>query len=327
MSEDFRPTASADAQAESMAAETPFVDQHGYNTFHSHPTTTNMPESSSAVAKTPGKVNQTVGQSLSKKLWNIAQVRTPGFYKALVAEFMGTLLLVLVGTSTGLPVASKSVPDINGALASGLTVATVIVGIGYISGAHINPAITVTFLVVAEIDLIRAVCYIIVQLLGAISGSAIVRAMTPDQFEGKLGMTLITNGVSLFQAFIVEFFVTFILCYTVHAICDRERDDVGGSKALAAGFATTVGCLFGGPYTGAAMNPARSFGPALMMNDLLAWTAHRFDCRGIDLQNSFKTSSPSCSRKLPHCHQQIGDINPEADFIPIHMFFCFLVID
>ena len=170
-----------------------------------------------------------------------------------------------------LPIASKSVPDLNGALASGLVVATIVVGFGYISGAHINPAVTTTFLVVTEIDIVRAFFYMIAQILGAITGSGIVRMITPVYAHGNLGMTLVTPGVTLSQAFMVEFFITFILCYTVHAICDRDRDDVGGSKALAAGFAVTIGCLFGGPYTGASMNPARSFGPAVVMNN---WQNH-----------------------------------------------------
>jgi MIP family channel proteins len=283
MSEAFRPTSSADAHAESMADETLLVkpssdppNPYDYRTFQSHPTILNKPESSSTVAKTSGNVNQPVGQSssnkfTSSKLFNVSELKTWRFYQELICEFIGTMLLVIVCTSTGLPVATKPVPDLNGALASGLIVATVVVGFGYISGAHINPAVTVTFLVVAEVDFIRAFFYIIVQLFGATSGSAIVRLITPGEARRNLGMTLVTPGVSLIQAFIVEFLITFILCYTVHAICDKNRDDVGGSKALAVGFAVTIGCLFGGPYTGASMNPSRSFGPAVVMNN---WNNH-----------------------------------------------------
>jgi MIP family channel proteins len=283
MSEDFRPTSSADAHAESMADDTPFVESppdppnpHNYNTFQSHPTTVNIPASSSTVAKISGNSNLPVGQSSSNKFkiikfFEVTQFKKLAFYQSLLSEFIGTMLLTMVCTSACLPIAHKPVPDLNGALASGLIVATIVVGFGYVSGAHINPAVTVTFLVVAEIDFLRAFCYIIVQLLGAITGSAIVRSITPLQAQGNLGMTLVTNGVTLTQAFVVEFFITFLLCYTVHAICDKHRDDVGGSKALAVGFAVTLGCLFGGPYTGASMNPARSFGPAVVMN---TWNNH-----------------------------------------------------
>jgi MIP family channel proteins len=181
------------------------------------------------------------------------------------------MLLTLVATSTGLPIASKSVPDLNGALASGLVVSTIIVGLGHVSGAHINPAVTLSFLAVAEIDIIRALFYIAIQLLGAISASSLLKSIAPPKTQGYLGMTMITDDVSVADAVIVEVIITFILCFTVHAICDKRRDDIGGSKVVAVGIAVVIGCLFGGPYTGASMNPARSFGPAVAMN---LWKNH-----------------------------------------------------
>ncbi|CAF0840302.1 unnamed protein product [Adineta ricciae] len=181
--------------------------------------------------------------SLFDRLFPLSQVKRVEFYQALLSEYIATLILVLVATSTGLPVASTGVPDVHGALASGLIVATIVVGFGHVSGAHINPAVTVTFLVANEIDFYRALLYIGMQLLGAVSASALVKTITPMHAQNSL----------------------------VHAICDKHRDDVGGSKALAVGFAVTVGCLFGGPYTGASMNPARSFGPAAIMG---SWKNH-----------------------------------------------------
>lgn len=205
------------------------------------------------------------------KYFNANQIKNVSFYQSLLSEYLGTLLLVLICTSTGLPIASKSVPDLNGALVSGFTVATLIVGFGHTSGAHINPAVTVTFLVVGEIDILRALCYIVSQLLGAISASSLLRYLAPSSAQGQLGMTLVTPGISLFQACLVELIITFILCHTVHAICDKRRDDIGGSKALVVGLAVTINCLFAGPYSGAAMNPARAFGPAVVMN---SWINH-----------------------------------------------------
>lgn len=209
--------------------------------------------------------------SSSEEVLCISQIRTIAFYQALISEFLGTMLLTLIATSMGLPVASKYVPPLHGALAAGFTIATIVVAFGHISGAHINPAVTVSFLVACEIDVIRAFCYIGVQLLGAISGSALLKFLVPLQAQGNLGLNTITPGVTLSQAFTVETIVTFILCYTVHAICDKKREDIGGSKALAVGLAIIVGALFGGPYTGASMNPARSFGPAVMVN---SWENH-----------------------------------------------------
>ncbi|CAF4862909.1 unnamed protein product, partial [Rotaria magnacalcarata] len=80
----------------------------------------------------------------------------------------------LICTSTGLPITSKPVPELHGALVTGFTIATIVVAFGHISGAHVNPAVTVSFLVACEIDIIRAFCYIGMQLLGAISGSCLL---------------------------------------------------------------------------------------------------------------------------------------------------------
>ena len=221
--------------------------------------------------------NQPVVRTSSKrsnifgKLFVISKLETLPFYQALLSEYIGTMLLTLICTSTGLPITSKSVPDLHGALASGFVVATIIVGFGHISGAHINPAVTVTFLTVSEIDVFGALCYICVQLLGASSACILLKFLAPFQAQGNLGTTMITEGISVGHACIVEFIITFILCYTVHAVSDKRRDDVNGSKALAIGLSVTVGCLFAGPYTGASMNPARSFGPAAIMG---LWKNH-----------------------------------------------------
>ncbi|CAF1120714.1 unnamed protein product [Rotaria magnacalcarata] len=207
----------------------------------------------------------------SENMLCLSQIGTVAFYQALCSEFIGTMLLTLICTSTGLPITSKPVPELHGALVTGFTIATIVVAFGHISGAHVNPAVTVSFLVACEIDIIRAFCYIGMQLLGAISGSCLLKYIAPSAVQGNLGLNTITQGVTVSQAIMVEFIITFVLCYTVHAICDKKRQDIGGSKALAVGLAITVGCLFGGSYTGASMNPARSFGPATVMN---TWENH-----------------------------------------------------
>jgi MIP family channel proteins len=215
--------------------------------------------------------NRAKTTGLEDRFLYLSQIQTLAFYQALLSEFIGTMILTLVCTSTGLPIGSKSVPDLHGALVAGFVVATLVVNFGHMSGAHINPAVTISFLVACEIDFVRAFCYIGMQLLGGISGSCLLRALTAENFQGNLGLNTITRGVSIWQAILVESIITFVLCYTVHAICDKRREDIGGSKALAVGLAVIVGCLFGGPYTSASMNPARSFGPAVVLN---AWDNH-----------------------------------------------------
>jgi MIP family channel proteins len=268
MTDNFAPSPSVDSHTTPMEIQIPLIQsslspEHSINNNAPLSGTSNISKEDPLL---PGNSKKSKILKASNKLFDVSQIKTLEFYQALLSEFLGTLILTLICTSTGLPITSKPVPDINGALASGLIVATIIVGFGHTSGAHVNPAVTVTFLVSSEIDYFRALCYIGVQLLGAFSASSLLRFLTPLNAREHLGMTMITDGVSLTQAFIVEFVITFLLCYTVHAICDKRRDDIGGSKALAAGFIVTVGCLFGGPYTGASMNPARSFGPAAVMN-------------------------------------------------------------
>lgn len=278
MVEDFVPSSSIDSRTRPMEVEMPLIEPPS-NPETSNKTVQKLITKADPLINIQKKsenaneyyVRNNKASNVTHKLFNVTQLKSLSFYQALFSEFLGTMLLTLICTSTGLPIMSKSVPDLHGALASGFIVATIIVGFGHVSGAHINPAVTLTFLVASEIDFVRALFYIGMQLLGAISASAVVQSITPPHAQGNLGMTMITDGISLTQAFVVEFIITFILCYTVHAICDKNRDDVGGSKALAVGFTVTIACLFAGPYTGASMNPARSFGPATIMNK---WDNH-----------------------------------------------------
>ena len=282
MSERYIPSASIDSHTIPMEVKLPLIDPpltsdeihdesiHSVNRQVASSST--IPKKSTSNQQLASvSVNRQVLPSRIDKYFNAPQIQTKSFYQALLSEYIGTFILVLIATSTGLPINSKPVPDLNGALVSGFVVATIIVGFGHVSGAHVNPAVTVTFLAVGEIDFLRGLCYIGIQLLGAISASHLVDFLAPPAARGNLGMTVITDGVTLTHAFIVEMIITFILCHTVHAICDRKREDIGGSKALVVGLAVTVNCLFAGSYTGAAMNPARSFGPASVMN---TWTNH-----------------------------------------------------
>jgi MIP family channel proteins len=289
--DDFIPSSSVDSHTMPMDAHIPLIKlspkpAHSINndtqrTVITNNNTSDVPLTTQMISNNSNQLPQqqivrhsakeTTLRKLSNKLWIVSQIKTLAFYQALFSEFIGTMLLVLIGISSGLPIASKPIPDLYGSLVFGFVVATIVVGFGHISGAHINPAVTVTFLVSAEIDVIRALCYIGMQSLGSICAAGILQAIAPPQAQGHLGMTMITEGVTISHAIVVEIIITFVLCFTVHAICDKQRDDIGGSKALAVGLAVIVGCLFGGPYTGASMNPARSLGPAAIMN---SWQNH-----------------------------------------------------
>ncbi|CAF0840691.1 unnamed protein product [Rotaria sordida] len=281
MTEDFIPSPSIDSHSMPMEVQIPLLesssnvkDSNNTNTRKSSTKKTSFSSNDEKISDPLiilSSQNESKISNMSNKLFAVNQLETLAFYQALFSEFIGTMLLVLICSSIGLSITSQSIPAMHGAITSGLTVATIIVGFGHTSGAHINPAVTITFLVACEIDFLRALCYIGMQLLGAICGSSLVRLIIPQHAQGNLGMTIITEGISISQACMIEFIITFVLCYTVHAICDKRRDDIGGSKALAVGLAVIIGCLFGGPYTGGSMNPARSFGPATVMN---SWQNH-----------------------------------------------------
>ncbi len=287
----FHPSPSIDCHTTPMEVQLPFIQEAMNEQMNSRNgevkvdvANTPRPRRSSTAAKGCCNYHSSTGQYMfrcppcrfskqliSDELLCISQIATTAFYQALLSEFIGTMLLTLICTSTGLPIATESVPGLHGTLVAGFIIATVVVGFGHISGAHINPAVTLSFLVSCEIDVVRALCYIGMQLLGAISGSCLLKFLAPSHAQGNLGLNTITKGVSIPQAIVVECIITYILCNTVHAICDKKREDIGGSKALAVGLSIIVGCLFGGPYTGASMNPARSFGPAVVMN---SWENH-----------------------------------------------------
>lgn len=190
------------------------------------------------------------------------------FLKALVAEFLGVFFLVLIGCGsclqwTGAPPLEVSIVQI--ALAFGVTVATLVQCIGHVSGGHINPAVTCAMLVTNRIRVIRAVCYVVSQCLGAITGAAVLRAVSPgDPNTVGLGMTTVNEKISGPEGFAVEFLITFVLIFTVFGVCDDNRNDVKGSAPLAIGLAVATCHLFAVKYTGSSMNPARTFGPAVI---------------------------------------------------------------
>lgn len=181
---------------------------------------------------------------------SLEDIRSLMFWKAIFAEFLGTLLLVLIGTGSCIQDWKSDPLDIvQIALSFGLTVATIVWIIGHISGGHINPAVTCAMLITRKISLIRAVLFIGAQLVGAIIGSALLKAFTPEDMRGPLGATTLGKGVTQGMAVGIEFFITFVLVLTVFASCDNKRADLKGSFPLTIGLSITMAhmwavCIF-----------------------------------------------------------------------------------
>jgi len=195
--------------------------------------------------------------------------------KALLAEFLGTMMLVLLACGACTNHTENDLDVVRIALAFGLTVATMAQSIGHISGCHINPGVTAGLLVGRKIGLIKALLYIVVQSLGAIVGAALLLVLTgqeagPDKVNiGQVGLSS-TGKISVGAGFGIEFFITFALVLVVYAAAADEDNagSVKGSAPLAIGLAIAIGHLFAVPLTGAGMNPARSLGTAVISGKL-----------------------------------------------------------
>ncbi|XP_054436228.1 lens fiber major intrinsic protein [Pteronotus mesoamericanus] len=192
------------------------------------------------------------------------ELQSASFWRAIFAEFFATLFYVFFGLGASLRWAPGPLHVLQVALAFGLALATLVQAVGHISGAHVNPAVTFAFLVGSQMSLLRASCYMAAQLLGAVAGAAVLYSVTPPAVRGNLALNTLHPGVSVGQATTVEIFLTlqFVLC--IFATYDERRNGRLGSVALAVGFSLTLGHLFGMYYTGAGMNPARSFAPAIL---------------------------------------------------------------
>jgi len=200
------------------------------------------------------------------------ELRTVGLYKALAAEFLGTLLLVLFGTAATLgPAGETDVVKVS--LTFGLTLHCLIQAMDHISGCHVNPSVTIAMLVARYMSVTRTILYIIVQCLGGIAGSFILYRITPEDERYGMGVSRINPGMSEGHAFVVEAICTFVLVLTIFGSTDARRNDVKGSISLAIGIAAVATHLFGIPYTGASLNAARTFGPAVVVGGD-AWDHH-----------------------------------------------------
>ncbi|XP_076449109.1 aquaporin AQPAe.a-like [Babylonia areolata] len=200
------------------------------------------------------------------ELLGLSEVRTALFYRRLVAEALGTAILVIFGCGSAVTVNPPLAPTvISIAVAFGLTVATVIWSVGNVSGAHINPCVTLAMFVTRKISLTRCLAYVIVQCLGGTLGAAILWGLTPSHRRGSLGVTLVAEEITVWQGLGVEILATFILVLAIFATCDARRGDhSGGSAALSIGFVVTMDIPWAIQYTGASMNPARSLGPCVL---------------------------------------------------------------
>jgi MIP family channel proteins len=185
----------------------------------------------------------------------------PDLLRRTTAEALAAFALVFAGC--GAIVADVRYEGALGAvgvsLAFGLVIMVMVYAIGHLSGAHINPAVTIAFTLSRHFPPRDAAAYVAAQLAGATAGAVLLLAVWPDQ-PGDLGATVPSVGAG--SAFVYEAVLTAFLMFVIMAVATDTRA-VGAAAAIAIGGTVGLDALFGGPVTGASMNPARSFGPAL----------------------------------------------------------------
>lgn len=193
-----------------------------------------------------------------------------GLRRRLTAEFVGTALLVIFGTGSVAAALSIDQAGIDYSalgfisLTFGIVVAAVIYGFGAVSGAHINPAVTVTLAVTKRFSWAEVPGYLAAQLAGAVSGSLLVVAMfgAATAQRGETGLTTLAPGVSPAAGVVAEAVGTFLLMFTVMAVAVNPQAPKGWA-GLMIGLAVAGAILVVGPLTGGSFNPARTFGPYL----------------------------------------------------------------
>ena len=185
-----------------------------------------------------------------------------------MAEAIGTFFLVLIGPGAAMVDAWShgAVGHVGVSLAFALVVIAVVFACGHLSGAHINPAVTIGFWSIGRFPRRDVVPYILAQCVGAVGASALLRSILGP--VGHMGATLpaIPGGA----AFVVEWLLSFVLMFVIMAVATDERVE-NGFAPLAVGLTVGFCALFAGPLTGASMNPARSLGPALVGG---GWSTH-----------------------------------------------------
>jgi MIP family channel proteins len=190
----------------------------------------------------------------------------PDLRRRAAAEAFGAFALVFAGC--GAIVADAVHPGALGAvgvsLVFGLVIMAMVYATGHLSGAHLNPAVTLAFVLTRHFPRREALAYIAAQILGALAAAALLLAVWPSQ-PAELGATLPTVGAG--SALVYETVLTAFLMFTIMAVATDTRA-VGAGAAIAIGGTVGLDALFGGPITGASMNPARSIGPALVSGEL-----------------------------------------------------------
>lgn len=194
--------------------------------------------------------------------------------RRLFSEVLGTFFLVLVAVGGGMVNArfgGDAVPAEARVVAPALMVAAIILFMGTVSGAHLNPAVSFAFALRGDFPWKRVPAYIVAQLAGAVLATLLLWALIGKQ--GTAGLTLPGEGISTTTAMLWELVLTTGLVSVILGTASGAQQ-IGPLAAIGVGSYIALAGLWGAPVSGASMNPARSLGPALVLGDWTSWWAY-----------------------------------------------------
>lgn len=188
--------------------------------------------------------------------------------KKLIAEFIGTCVLVVFGCGTAMTVGCDAASGggyVLTALAFGLVIVAMAYSVGNVSGCHINPAVSIGMLVAGRMKIGEFVGYVIAQVLGAIAGAGILKGVFSmadlTDKTGALGSNALANG-SIGASLIIEVILTFVFVFAILGVTSKVKN--GAVAGIVIGLTLTLVHILGIGLTGTSVNPARSLGPALL---------------------------------------------------------------
>lgn len=186
-------------------------------------------------------------------------------WRMLIAEFLGTFFYVFVGVISTVSLSNNLMTSVVPvAFAFGLALSSISHVVNRTSGAHLNPAVSISCLVVGQMKLLKCLCYILVQCAGScLAAFLVVKISVGPSLTKKDGVTQ-PLYVGVWEALVVEMFITFLMVMVYKSMADPTRDDLHLSGPLVLGLSVTAGHLVGYLCSTSSMNPARSFGPALI---------------------------------------------------------------
>jgi aquaporin TIP len=185
--------------------------------------------------------------------------------RAVVAEFVATFALIFIGAGAVIQYNSGKLDLTGVALAQGLVLAIMVSITAHISGGLVNPAVAISLWVTGKLPSVRTVALIVAEIAGAVAGAYLLKFLVPAaQFDaGGAGAPALGDGIAVGKGILIEAAATFLLVYAVFGTAVDQRGPFAKTAGFTIGLVIAFDIMAFGPYTGAAMNPARWFGPAL----------------------------------------------------------------